>query len=65
MALPRFSSSFCAMVFEPRKPKAAILSRLAYSASKPPIPCKSAVAVFSPTPGTPGMLSTLSPIKAR
>ena len=30
-----------------------------------PTPCNSASAVFSPTPGTPGMLSTLSPISAR
>ncbi|MNP21292.1 hypothetical protein D3C76_1139040 [compost metagenome] len=53
------------MVLAPRKVSPAILSDSAYSVSNPPSPCSSACAVFSPTPGTPGMLSEESPIKAR
>ncbi|MNC08699.1 hypothetical protein D3C75_562960 [compost metagenome] len=53
------------MVFAPRKVNSAIFSGLAYSVSSPPKPCSSACAVFSPTPGTPGMLSDESPINAR
>ena len=33
--------------------------------SIPPIPFNKACALLSPTPGTPGMLSTLSPLSAR
>ena len=53
------------MVFAPRKVKPAIFSGSPYSASRPPRPCSNACAVFSPTPGTPGMLSEESPISAR
>ncbi len=53
------------MVLAPRKVNPAILSCSLYSVSSPPRPCSSAWAVFSPTPGTPGMLSEESPISAR
>ncbi len=60
-----FCSSFAAMVLAPRKLSPAIFSDSAYKVSSPPSPCSNACAVFSPTPGTPGMLSEESPIKAR
>ena len=39
-------------------------SKLAYTPSRVSYSASNAVAVFSPTPATPGMLSDLSPINA-
>ena len=47
----------------PAAPATAV--EVGVDASSLPRLCSSASAVFSPTPGTPGMLSTLSPISAR
>ena len=39
-------------------------SKAAMRASMVPYSCSSLIAVFSPTPGTPGMLSVASPLSA-
>ena len=59
------SSSLAAKVLAPRKDKEAISSRLLKMSSIPPNELIKVLAVTSPTPGMPGILSELSPFNAK
>ncbi len=52
-------------VFAPRSFSAATRDRLPYRSSSDSNSFMSEAAVFGPTPGTPGMLSQVSPVNAR
>ena len=51
--------------FAPRSPLCSTRSRCSRIASTGPMRCTRAIAVFSPMPGTPGMLSIASPMRPR
>src|ERR1700676_72679 len=59
------ASSLAAIAAAPRNFINGMRWRFAYNSSSEPNTANSSAAVFLPTPGTPGILSTLSPVSAK